>query len=67
MSLHNVYVNFTFPRKRERNFSNLSWRFGVNNVFVAEPPLTDADVGYQRAAGTNPRSQAHYGQLSKRF
>ena len=47
--------------------ANVSLRFGLNNVFDAEPPLADADVGYQRGAGTNPRGRAFYSQISKRF
>ena len=66
-SLHNAYVNYAFPRKRGSNLSDLSLRFGVNNVFDAGPPLADSDVGYQRGAGTNPRGRAFYGQIAKRF
>ena len=64
---HNTYVNYAFPRQRGSLLANVALRFGVNNVFDAEPPLADADVGYQRGAGTNPRGRAFYSQISKRF
>ena len=64
---HNTYVNYAFPRQRGSLLANVSLRFGLNNVFDAEPPLADADVGYQRGAGTNPRGRAFYSQISKRF
>ncbi len=66
--VHNAYVNYAFPRLRERFLlSNLSVRLGVNNVFDTEPPLADEDVGYRRGAGTNARGRAFYAQLTKRF
>ncbi len=64
---HNTYINYAIPRRRGSNFGDISVRFGVNNVFDAEPPLADSDVGYQRGAGTNPRGRTYYSQLSKRF
>ena len=64
---HNAYVNYAFPRQRGSLLANVALRFGVNNIFDAEPPLADADVGYQRGAGTNPRGRAFYSQVSKRF
>lgn len=64
---HNANVGYSFPRRRESLLSDVSLRAGVNNVFDAEPPLADSDVGYQRGAGTNPRGRAFYAQVSKRF
>jgi iron complex outermembrane recepter protein len=65
---HNVYINYTLPRRRDgRWLGNLSLRFGVNNVLDAEPPLADEDYGYRRGAATNPRGRAFYAQMTKRF
>jgi outer membrane receptor protein involved in Fe transport len=65
---HNMYLNYTFPRTRERRLpSNLALRLGVNNVFDRDPPLADEDYGYRRGAATNPRGRAFYGQVTKRF
>lgn len=65
---HNAYIDYALPRRRDaRVLSNMSIRFGVNNVFDAEPPLADEDYGYRRGAATNPRGRAFYGQLTKRF
>ena len=64
---HNANVAYAFPRKRGSNFNDVSVRFGVNNVFDEDPPLADADVGYQRGAGTNPRGRVYSAQVSKRF
>jgi outer membrane receptor protein involved in Fe transport len=64
---HNAYVNYAFPRRERKWFSGAALRLGVNNVTDIEPPLADADVGYQRGAGTNPRGRAFYSQISKSF
>ncbi|MBL9201753.1 MAG: TonB-dependent receptor [Opitutaceae bacterium] len=64
---HNAYVNYAFPRRKEGFFTNLSLRFGVNNVTDIEPPLADEDFGYRRGAGTNARGRTFYGQVSKNF
>ena len=65
---HNAYLNYAFPRSRERKLlKDLSLRVGVNNVFDAEPPLADEDYGYRRGAATNPRGRAFYAQATKRF
>ncbi len=64
---HNAYVNYAFPRRERSWLSGVALRLGVNNVTDIEPPLADADVGYQRGAGTNPRGRAFYSQLSKQF
>lgn len=66
--VHNTYLNYAFPRRRESLLlSNLSLRLGVNNVFDTEPPVADEDFGYRRGAGTNARGRAYYAQLTKRF
>jgi outer membrane receptor protein involved in Fe transport len=66
--LHNTYINYAFPRRRDNRWlSNLSVRAGINNVFDVEPPLADEDSGYRRGAGTNPRGRAFYSQITKRF
>jgi outer membrane receptor protein involved in Fe transport len=64
---HNANVAYTLPRKRGSNFSDISVRLGVNNVFDEDPSLADSDVGYQRGAGTNPRGRVYSAQVSKRF
>ena len=64
---HNAYANYAFPKQRGKLLSNVSVRVGVNNVFDAEPPLADSDVGYQTGAGTNPRGRTFYSQISKQF
>jgi iron complex outermembrane recepter protein len=64
---HNAYLNYAVGRKRESVLSNLSVRFGVNNVFDAEPPLADEDSGYRRGVGTNARGRIFYTQISKSF
>ena len=65
---HNAYLNYAFPRSRERKLlKDLSLRVGVNNVFDAEPPLADEDYGYRRGAATNPRGRVYYAQATKRF
>ncbi len=64
---HNTYLNYAFPRRRGSNFSSLSLRVGVNNVFDTEPPLADEDFGYRRGAGTNARGRAFYAQATKSF
>jgi iron complex outermembrane recepter protein len=64
---HNAYLTYTFPRRRESKWADWSVRVGVNNVFDDDPPLADADSGYQRGAGTNPRGRAYSAQLTKRF
>ena len=62
-----VRGNYAFPKRERSVFNDLSLRIGVNNVFDAEPPIADADTGYQRGAGTNPRGRVFYAQATKRF
>ena len=64
---HNANLNYAFPKRERSVFNDLSLRIGVNNVFDAEPPIADADTGYQRGAGTNPRGRVFYAQATKRF
>jgi outer membrane receptor protein involved in Fe transport len=64
---HNLNVGYTIPRRRGSNLSDLSFRFGINNVTDIAPPLADSDTGFQRGAGTNPRGRAFYSQISKRI
>jgi outer membrane receptor protein involved in Fe transport len=64
---HNAYLSYTLLRQRGSYLSNLSVRFGMNNVFDRDPPLADTDTGYQRGAGTNPRGRTFYSQVAKRF
>jgi iron complex outermembrane receptor protein len=62
---HNAYVSYRFGRDAKL-LSNVSARFGVNNVLDTEPPLADETFGYQ--GGTvNARGRMFYLELSKKL
>ncbi len=64
---HNTYINYALPRQRGKLLSNISLRFGINNVTDIEPPLADEDFGYRRGAGTTAKGRTFYSQISKTF
>jgi hypothetical protein len=62
---HNAYVSYRFGRSG--NFlSNVTARFGLNNVLDTDPPLADETFGYQ--GGTvNARGRMFYLELTKKL
>ena len=63
---HRASVEYDFGRQKKGLLSQVSAKFGVNNVFDEEPPVADESRGYQ--GGTvNPRGRYYYLELSKRL
>lgn len=65
-TMHNLHMSYRFGAEAGALLRDTTVRFGVNNVFDTEPPLSDTWVGYEIGTA-NPRGRQFVMQFSREF